>query len=223
MAAPENKAERTPFHQDPHSVRKFQHFLIKVGLVYAAISIGLFFLFSVLLRNHAYIDMSQDEIHHISEMVFESMYSEMLSGNGREGIEAAAQRLRSTGPGMVITIIRGEIVAELFGENSVDVMRRQNDLEIFNVMKTGKERMFRKDDRVRFLYPAVFREQCRQCHLNSSPGQVAGVVEIIYPIRNLKVSTGYVDTLMLAYFAASFVVLIIFLTWTYRHEEHWSA
>ena len=215
--------ERTPFHQDPHSMRKFQHFLIKVGLVYAVISIALFYLFSVLLRNHAYIDMSQDEIHHISEMVFESMYSEMLSGKGREGIEAAAQRMSSTGPGMTTSVIRGEVVAELFGENEVDVMRRLNDLEIFNVMKTGQERMIPKDDRVRFLYPAKFREQCKQCHLNSTPGDVAAVVEIIYPIRNLKVSTDFVDTLMLAYFASSFIVLIVFLSWTYRHEEHWSA
>ncbi len=97
-------------------------------------------------------------------------------------------------------------------------MRRQNDLAIFDVFKTGQEKMLHKDKRVRFLFPAVFREQCQQCHTNSKPGQVAGVVEIIYPIQDLKVSTNYVNKLMLAYFSISFVVLIIFLSWTYRQD-----
>lgn len=204
-------------------MRKFQHFLVKVALVYAIISVGLFYLFSVMLKNHAYVDMSQDEIHHISEIMFEAMYSEMLAGKDREGIEAVAARLSNTGPGMITSIVRGEKVAELFGENAIDAMRRRNDLAIFDVLKTGEEKMIHKDDRVRYLFPAKFREVCQQCHLNSTPGEVAAVVEIIYPIENLKVSTDYVSTLMLAYFGTSFIVLIVFLSWTYRHEEHWSA
>ncbi len=182
------------------------------------ISVGLFFMFSSLLQNHAYDDMSRDEIHHISQMIFESMYTAMLSGEGSEGIENAARRMTQTGPGMLISVVRGEIVAELFGENKIDHMRRQNDLAIFDVFKTGQEKMLHKDKRVRFLFPAVFREQCQQCHTNSKPGQVAGVVEIIYPIQDLKVSTNYVNKLMLAYFSISFVVLIIFLSWTYRQD-----
>lgn len=198
--------------------RNLQKFLIKVGLVYIIFSIGLFYLFSALLKIHAYDDMSRDEIHHISQMVFESMYTAMLSGQGKEGIEAAARRMNNTGPGMLTTVIRGEIVAELFGEDSIDAMRRQNDLAISNVFKSASETMLRKDNRIRFLYPAIFREQCQQCHTNSKPGQVAAVVEVIYPINNLKVSTKYVDKLMLAYFAFSFVILIIFLSWSYRQE-----
>jgi hypothetical protein len=150
------------------------------------------------------------------------MYSEMLAGKSRADIEKAAERMANTGPGMVVSVVRGPVVAELFGDNDVDSMRRRNDLAIFNTMKTGEELMIRKDDRVRFLYPARFREACQQCHLNSRPGQVAAVVEVIYPIRNLKVNTDYVNKLMIAYFLASLVVLIAFLSWTYRHEEHWS-
>ncbi len=204
------------------NARKFQNFLIKVGLVYVVISLALFYLFSALLEDRAYHDMSHDEIRNISEMVFESMYSEMLSGKGREGIEAAAKRMSKTGPGFITSIVRGEVVAELFGENKVDSMRRTNDLAIFDVFKSGQEKIVQKDDRFRYLYPATFREACKQCHLNSSPGQVAAVIEIIYPIINLKVSTSYVNKLMLAYFVFSFIVLIGFLTWTYRHEENWS-
>ncbi len=218
-----DKKAHTPLHQDPKSVRKFQHFLIKVALVYVAISLALIYLFTIMMRNHAYVDMSEDEIHHISEMVFQSMYSEMMAGQTREGIEAAAARMSETGPGMVISVVRGPLVADLFGENEIDSMRRRNDVAIALAFKTGEYRMFQKDDRVRFLYPAKFEPKCHQCHLNSEPGEVAGVVEIIYPIQNLKVDTDYVNALMVAYFIASFIVLIAFLSWTYRHEEHWSA
>ncbi len=198
------------------SNRKFQHLLIKVGLAYAVISIGLYFLFSAMLTNHAYDDMSKDEIRHISEMVFESMYTAMLAGSGKEGIEDAARRMNQTGPGMLISVIRGQTVADLFGDNETDNLRRKNDLAIIDVFKSKQEKMFRKDDRIRYLYPAAFRDACQQCHTNSSPGQIAAVVEIIYPIQNLKVSTDYVDKLMLVYFIASFIVLIGFLSWKYR-------
>jgi c-di-GMP phosphodiesterase len=208
-------------HQLEDSIRKtrqFQHLLIKVGIVYAILSIGLYFLFSALMQNHAYKDMSKDEIHQISEMVFESMYTAMLAGQGVEGIESAAQRMRNTGPGMLITVVRGEIVAEKYGDNKIDQLRRINDLSIFQVFKTGKEDMIHKDKRVRFLYPAKFRQQCQECHENSKPGQVAAVVEIVYPIEDLKVSTDYVEKLMLSYFLFSFVVLIAFLSWRYKAE-----
>jgi hypothetical protein len=205
------------------NIHKFRNFLIKVGLVYVVFSLALFYLFSKLLEDHAYDDMSRDEIHQISQMVFESMYTAMLGGLGREGVEAAANRMNSTGPGMLTSVIRGKALTELFGENKVDSMRRLNDLAIFDVFKTGEEKMIQKNQRVRFLYPAKFREQCKRCHTNATTGDVAAVVEIIYPINDPKVSTHYVNKLMLLYFLTSFVVLIVFLTWSYRHEEHWSG
>jgi c-di-GMP phosphodiesterase len=156
--------------QARNKTRQFQHLLIKVGLVYAMLSVGLYFLFSSMMENHAYEDISRDEVRHISEMVFESMYTAMLGGQGVDGIEKAAQRMRDTGPGMLISVIRGPVVAEKFGEKKVDMMRRQNDLAIFDVFKSGEDSMFHKDDRVRFLYPAKFRQQCQQCHDNSRPG-----------------------------------------------------
>ena len=192
--------------------------MIKVGLAYAVISIGLYFLFSAMLTNHAYDDMSKDEIRHISEMVFESMYTAMLAGSGKQGIEDAAQRMNQTGPGMLISVVRGQTAADLFGDHEADNLRRKNDLAIIDVFKSKQEKMFRKDDRIRYLYPATFREACQKCHTNSSPGEVAAVVEIIYPIQNLKVATSYVNKLMLVYFISTFVVLIGVLSWKYRQD-----
>ena len=204
------------------NARKFQKFLVKVGFVYVLVSLGLIYLFTALLEDHAYDDMSRDEIHHISEMIFESMYTAMLSGQDKKGIEAAAKRMESTGPGLLTSVIRGETISELFGESQIDSLRRINDLAIFDVFVTGNDKLITKDKRVRFLYPAKFREECKQCHINSTSGEVAAVVEIIYPINDLKVSTNYVNTLMIVYFLISFIVLIGFLIWTYHHEEHWS-
>ena len=94
---------------------------------------GLFFLFSALLKDHAYDDMAKDEINHISEMVFETMYTAMLAGSDREGIEEAARRMNQTGPGMLISVVRGEVVAEKFGDIETDFLRRKNDLAIIDV------------------------------------------------------------------------------------------
>ena len=209
-------------HNRQKNNRKFRNFLIKVGLIYILISSGLFVLFAVLLEDHAYDDMSRDEVHHISQMVFESMYTAMVAGAGRQGIEAAAKRMEATGPGLITSVIRGETIARLFGDSEVDAMRRRNDLAIVGVFKKAEEAMIRKEQRIRFLYPAKFRDQCKQCHVNSTPGEVAAVVEVIYPVSDLKVSTRYVNKLMLVYFITSFIVLIVFLIWSYKHEEQWS-
>ncbi len=204
--------------RDPDEPRRFRRFLIKVGLAYAAVSVGLYFLFSALMVQHAYKDMGQDEVRHLSQMVFEAMFTAMLSGQSREGIEAAARRMSGTVPGMVTSIVRGEAVDRQFGENRLDALRRQNDRDIFEVFASGSERLIPKEGRLRYLYPARFREVCQQCHQGVTPGQVAGVIEIIYPIRNPKVSTGYVEKLMMTYFLVSFFVLILFLGWRYRRD-----
>lgn len=196
--------------------RRVHHFLLKVALVYVVMSIGLYFIFATLMSNHAYDDMSNDEINHISKMVFESMYTAMLAGEGRKGIDAASKRMDDTVQGMKTSVIRGEVIAALFGEDKVDKMRRLNDLAIFDVFKSGEDKVIMNDMQIRYLYPANFRNVCLQCHLNAKPGQIAGIIEINYPITNLKVSTRYVKSLMLAYFIASFIVLIIFLVWSFR-------
>ncbi len=217
METERRKSPRSLMDEHKES-RRVHHFLLKVGLVYSVISFCLYFVFAALLSNHAYDDMSNDEINHISEMVFESMYTAMLAGQDRAGIAAAAKRMDETGPGMKTSVIRGKVVAELFGEDELDKMRRLNDLAIFDVLNTGKEKVIQGDMGIRYLYPAHFKQQCLQCHLNSKPGMVAGVIEINYPISNLKVSTSYVELLMLAYFVSSFVVLIIFLIWSFRRK-----
>lgn len=216
----ENERRKTP--RNPQDVRgeshRIHHFLMKVALVYAVASTGMYFLFATLMSNHAYDDMSNDEIHHVSELVFEAMYTAMLAGQDRKGIAAASKRMDATGPGMKTSVIRGEVVAELFGEDDVDKMRRINDLAIFDALKSGKEKIIKDDMRIRYLYPAVIRKPCLKCHLNAKPGQIAGLVEINYPITTLKVSTSYVETLMLVYFGSSFIVLIIFLSWSFRRK-----
>ncbi len=201
--------------EDP---RRFRRFLMKIALAYAAVSIALYFLFSALMVQHAYDDMAEEEVRHLSQMVFESMFTAMLGGQDRAGIEDAARRISRVVPGMVVSIVRGEAVDRQFGENRLDALRRQNDRDIFEAFETGEERMTPKEGRVRYLYPAKFRQLCQQCHQGIEPGQVAGVIEVIYPIVNPKVSTGYVEKLMITYFLVSFFVLILFLSWRYRRD-----
>lgn len=201
-----------------HESRRIRNFLLKVGLVYAIVSIAVFFLFNYMLRAQSTNEMGKQEVRHVSQMVFESMYTAMLSGQDVNGIEAAAHRMSGTGPGIEVTVIRGPVIDQLFGERKIDKMRRINDLSIDETFKTGEETVKPYGDKLRFLYPAKFRQVCTRCHTNSTPGQVAGVVEIIYPIKEHKISINYVSKLMLTYFLLSFFVLIVFLKLTYRRN-----
>ena len=65
------------------------------------------------------------------------------------------------------------------------------------------------NDTARYLYPVLARQECLSCHTQSHIGAVHGVIDITYPIKNLKSSFGAVINTIVGY--ALIVMGVVFV------------
>lgn len=60
------------------------------------------------------------------------------------------------------------------------------------------------DDEIRYLYPIVVKQKCLACHTNAKVGDINGVIDVRFPVANLKIS--------LTTMINSFIVFFVFFT-----------
>jgi c-di-GMP phosphodiesterase len=167
------------------------------------------------VRDHAVQDMARVDARQTSRLVFESLYSAMRKGWNKQEITEVIQRLNKSMPGLKINVYRGEVVERQFGAMPGESSIIAADTPLANALRDGKDAMLVADGgkSVRYLYPVQATGECLVCHTASFEGAVHGVIDITYPIEDLKVSFGYVVNSVVAYtlliLAAVFVVLFL--------------
>ena len=156
------------------------------------------------ISNLAYIDAKKT-----SMLVFETLYSAMQRGWNKDDINEIIFRLNKVDPHMRINIYRSDIVAKLFGEIEVDKKVRESDRIVMRAMQ-GKESLhISNEDLIVYDYPVVAKNECIKCHVNANAGDVLGVIDVSFPIKNLKVSLNE----MINFFTIFIIVfsIIVFL------------
>lgn len=135
------------------------------------------------ISNLAHIDAKKT-----SKLVFETLYSAMQRGWNKDDLEEIITRLNRVDEHMKINVYRSEIVAQRFGEinkdkiareSNTDIAKAINGLEVLNISNTGF---------IKYYYPVVAKDACLKCHTNANVGDVLGVIDVSYPIDDLKVS-----------------------------------
>jgi diguanylate cyclase (GGDEF)-like protein len=131
----------------------------------------------------AYVDAKKT-----SMLVFETLYSAMQRGWNKSDIYEIISRLNRVDQNMKIDIYRSSKVAELFGEIEKDKKVRETLPSIKKAM-TGQELLdISNDDFIKYDYPVIAKNECLKCHVNAEVGTVLGVIDVSYPIENLKIS-----------------------------------
>ncbi len=185
-------------------------FLSYKGLAIAIITVCLLISIIVgafvasILRESAVLDIAKIDAQKSSSLVFESLYSAMEKGITKEDLNHIINRLNSANLNMNISVYRSAKVAELFGDIENDKKLRAQDALIKRAMN-GEDIIVINDDKVRYLYPVKVKTECIRCHTNVKEGDVNGVIDITYPITNVRVSLNYV----LEYFIFSFVLFFV--------------
>jgi diguanylate cyclase (GGDEF)-like protein len=142
--------------------------------------------------------------------VFQSLYSAMRKGWRKQEINETIERLNTAMPGAIIKVYRGEVVTREFGEMEGERAFVQKDSALGQAMSGGKDALLFPDKAtIRYLYPLLATQECLKCHTESHIGAVHGVVDITYPISNLKVSFNEVINTVVAY--TLIVMGIVFL------------
>ena len=186
--------------------------LILLSCMAALIASVLIYSLSETIRNRAIHELAREDAQQTSKMVFQSLYSAMRKGWNKAEINESIHRLNATFPELKISAYRGEIVTSQFGAMPEEEGKILHDSELARALQSGKDSMtFPNEDSIRYLYPVIAQQECLTCHTQSHAGAVHGVIDIIYPIRDLKVSFTVVINTIFGYTLLVIAVVFIIL------------
>ncbi len=191
------------------SLSKLLMVLSTVALIIAFLLIyGL----SGILRDRAIHTLAREDAQQTSRLVFQSLYSTMRKGWNKVDINENINRLNEAMPDMRIRIWRDAVVSAQFGEMPGESKMIAQDSELSAALIDGKDRLLYPDQHsIRYLYPVRAKQECLVCHTQSYVGAVHGVIDITYPITQLKVSFDSVLNTVIGYtlliIALSFLLL----------------
>ena len=192
--------------------------LILLSVFSLAMAFVLIFFMSEMVRDRAVHELARDDARQTSKLVFQSLYSAMRKGWSKQEINEAIERLSSTMPDTKIRVYRGKIVAQQFGEMSGESALIENDAALNQAMAGGQDTLLFPDTAsIRYLYPVLAEKECLSCHTQSRIGAVHGVIDITYPINNLKVSFSYVINTIIGYTLLMIVLVFLALYFKLRH------
>jgi len=194
------------------NIRRYNFFSYKqltLAIIAASLLISVLvgYFASFLLKEAAIAETAKVDAKKSSLLVFESLYSVMEKGATKSDLNKIVKRLNGAEHDMNLSVYRSEKVAQLFGDIAADKKLRESDENIKRAIK-GEEILTIDKDNIRYLYPVKTKPECLSCHTNVGVNEVNGVIDISYPITNLKLSLSGA----LNYF---FILLVFFFAITY--------
>ena len=192
--------------------------LILLSVFSMVVAFVLIFAVSGMVRDRAIHDLARDDAQQTSRLVFQSLYSAMRKGWSKQEINETIERLNTAMPGAKIKVYRGEVVSREFGEMEGERAFVQKDSALGQAMSGGHDALLFPDKMtIRYLYPLLATQECLKCHTESHVGAVHGVVDITYPISNLKVSFNEVINTVVAYTLIVMGIVFIILYFQLRY------
>jgi diguanylate cyclase (GGDEF)-like protein len=186
--------------------------LLLLSALALVLSFSLIFGLSGALREHAVHTLAREDAQQTSKLVFQSLYSAMRKGWNKEEINTSIARLNEAMPSMQIRVWRSPAVAAQFGEMPGERQKITQDSELQAAFSDGKDHLtYPSASAIRYLYPVRAQQECLTCHTQSQVGAIHGVIDVTYPITQLKVSFDTVLNTIVGYtlliIALSFLAL----------------
>lgn len=190
-------------------------FVFLLSMAAMALAVVVVLLMSTFVERRAIGDLAQEEARQTSELIFQSLYTAMRKGWTKDEITDIIHRLNESQPGTDIRVFRGPPVIAQYGEFPGEAPIRDSDPLIATAFRTAEPVLETGEDHIRYLYPVLVRDECQVCH-EADIGQVNGVVDISYPITDLKVSVGFVIKSVIVYFTLILTALFLALYFKLR-------
>ena len=167
------------------------------------------FIYGQFMKKEAISSLAYVDAKKTSMLVFETLYSAMQRGWNKSDIYEIISRLNRVDQNMKIDIYRSAKVAELFGEIEKDKKVRETLPSIKKAM-TGQELLdISNDDFIKYDYPVIAKNECLKCHVNAEVGTVLGVIDVSYPIENLKISLNEMINFFIIFIIVFSIVIFI--------------
>jgi c-di-GMP phosphodiesterase len=146
------------------------------------------YIYGEYMKKEAIANLAHQDARKTSQLVFETLYSAMQRGWTKEDLEEIITRLNRVDDNMKVNVYRSHIVAELFGEIEKDKIARESDPEIVKAIQGEEILNISQSEFIEYYYPVIAKNDCLRCHTNAKEGDVLGVIDVSYPIDDLKIS-----------------------------------
>ncbi|WP_035384642.1 GGDEF and EAL domain-containing protein [Ferriphaselus sp. R-1] len=173
--------------------------LLTLSVISMMLALVLLYVLSGVVRDRAIQELAGDEAKQTSQLVFQSLYSAMRKGWNKDEIKEVIKHLNTSMPRLGIQVYRGAAVARQFGDMKGENSLISADPLLAQALIDGQDRMVFGDHTLRYIYPVHATDECLGCHTQSHVGAVHGVIDITYPIRDIKVSLTYLINSIVGY------------------------
>lgn len=121
----------------------------------------------------------------LSSVIFESLYTGMLSGWSHDQMTALTDNLEESSPGIVIHIHRSNVIDDQYGARHGHHHDQDHDALTQRAFDGTPMTDTSKPGQFRSVVPVPFKSGCTGCHQGAERGAVAGVVSISLPTGEL--------------------------------------
>ncbi|WP_412727403.1 EAL domain-containing protein [Arcobacter sp. 15-2] len=182
----------------------------RIIIIMLTLTLTVAYIYSEYMKEEVIINLAKQDAKKTSRLVFESMYSAMQKGWDKEEIHEIIKRLNKVDDQLEIFVYRSKLVANLYGDIEHDKKVRETDLSIQKSLKGEESLDIINSELIKYYFPVVANDQCKQCHTNAQEGDVLGVININYPITELKIALKDIVKFFL-FFIISFTVVVFVL------------
>ncbi len=187
----------------------YKKLIFKIIIITLAVTLSVGFIYSQVMKQDAIEKLTTIEAKKTTQLVFETLYSAMAKGWTKKDLEEIIQRLNKIDEHMIVNVYRGETVAKEYGEIQRDKKIRNENYYVQKAFEKDDILNMVDDSNIEYYYPIIAESECMQCHSQAVEGEVLGVIDISYPIDELKVSLSSIINFFIL-FVISFSLIIFF-------------
>lgn len=191
-------------------------FMLFVSAVVMVVAVVLVLLLSTFIERRAITDLAEEEARQTSELIFQALYSAMRKGWTQDDIKEIVGRLNDTQPDATIRLYRGQPVIDQYGEIEGEKADRDADPMLYAALFRGEVKLIANNDSIRYLYPVEVKEECQTCH-DAPMGAINGVVDVTFPVNDLKISLSFVVRSVILYFVVILTIVFVALYFKLRY------
>ncbi len=217
-----------PFKHDPCgmpvrlSFTKFSRLPISqalgaIFLIVAMLGAVAIFSLSSHIKRHSISQLATAEAQRASELIFQNVYAAMKRGASGKELENILANIATTIPEIEIRLLRSSKVAELFGDAQAARNAREQDPLVREVFATANQQLIDEGENLRFVYPVLVKDECVACHVNTLPNDVNGVIDIRFPVNELRVPLEFTITSVSYLFIGVAIILFLLTYFSVRY------
>ncbi len=196
----------------------YKKLILKIILITLSLTLTIAFFYAQFMKSEAIETLTKVDAKKTTQLVFQSLYSAMEKGWDRSDLEKIIERVNNIDSQMAVRVYRTEIVANEYGDIQKDFEARQTNKMVQHAIKNDEILNIVDDSAIDYYYPIEAKQECLKCHTQAQENDVLGVININYPIDDLKVSLSSIINFFLIFIIV--FSLIIFMALFAKFDKY---